>query len=46
MAPADKWDENNKLRLLLAVIDTGEVSGKWEIVAQKVGRGISLEGCR
>jgi hypothetical protein len=40
MAPM-KWDETSKVRLLLAVIEAGDEVGRWDIVAQKMGGGVS-----
>jgi hypothetical protein len=41
-----KWDEINKVRLLLAVIEAGDITGRWDIVAEKMGGGVSGEAVK
>jgi hypothetical protein len=44
-----KWTDGNKLRLLMAILETNQIEmtkGKWDIVAEKVGGGVTAHAAR
>lgn len=49
MPGTSNWDETNKIRLLLAILDTNGIVmsvGKWDTVSQKMGGTVTAEAAR
>jgi hypothetical protein len=40
------WNDALRIRLLFALVEVGDVGGKWELAATKMGPGFTAESIR
>jgi hypothetical protein len=40
------WDETTRMRLCFAIMEVGDVPGKWDMIATKMGSDYTTESVR